>query len=577
MSLRPTILARDWLVTTEHYLSAQAGAAVLAAGGTAADATVAAILAEGVVNPHMHTLGGEVVVLVQEGETGRVRAVNGHTRAPLGLTLERCRAAGLTSLPPEHPYAWSVPAAPAALLEVLGRFGTWSFAQVAAPAIDLARRGFPMHPGLRGPGENLSITSDREKFLARWPTTAALYLPEGEPPPLGVPFANPALAEVIETMARAERRGGGDRRAGLGRVRDAFYRGAPADAAVRFAREAGSLLDRADLEAYEAPLESAISRDFAGLTVHKCGPWSTGAVLLQTLAILDPEALRAAGHNSADYLHALVEALKLAFADREQYYGDPRVVDVPLEGLLSDAYAACRRGLVDPTRASHEQRPGDPRRLAARLDGPLVPAAPWGRGTTHVNVVDRARTMISATASGAWIGASPIVPDLGFPLTTRCQTFALDPAHPNCVAPGKQPRTTLTPTLVTRAGRPAMVLGTMGGDHQDQWALEAFLGLALFGMEVQDALEAPRVSTQHPPSSFHPHEAKPGQIRVEARVPYEVRRDLQARGHRIELRPDWAEGYVLGIVVDEARGILRGGADPRGEVATVIPAYAIGW
>lgn len=574
MAFRPTILARDWLVTTEHYLSAQAGARVLSAGGNAADAAVAAVLAEGVLNPHMHTLGGEVVALVQS-EAG-VQALNGHTRAPLGLTLDRCGAAGLTSLPPEHPYAWSVPAAPAALLALLGRHGTWTFADAAAPALDLARRGFPMHAGLRGPGENLTIAGDREKFR-RWPTTAALYLPGGEPPPIGAPFANPALADVLEAMVAAERRGAGGRSAGLARARDLFYRGWPAEAAARFARDQGACLEPADFEAYEARFEPAIGRTFAGLTVHKCGPWSSGAVFLQTLALLDPAALVAAGQNSADYLHTLVEALKLAFADREQYYGDPALVEVPLDALLSDAYAARRRPLIDPGRASLEQRPGDPRRLAARLDGPLVPAAPWGRGTTHVNVVDRARTMVSATASGAWIGASPVVPELGFPLTTRCQTFALDPAHPNVVAPGKQPRTTLTPTLVTREGRPVMVLGTMGGDHQDQWSLQVFLNLALFGMEVQDAIEAPRASTQHPPNSFHPHEAKPGQVRAEARLPYGVRRDLQARGHRIELRPDWAEGYVLGILVDEDRGVLRGGADPRGEVATVVPAYAIGW
>jgi gamma-glutamyltranspeptidase/glutathione hydrolase len=202
---------------------------------------------------------------------------------------------------------------------------------------------------------------------------------------------------------------------------------------------------------------------------------------------------------------------------------------------------------------------------------------PPGHGTIHVNVVDRERNMVSATASGAWLSASPVVPGLGFPLSSRCQTFSLDPAHANVVAPGKQPRTTLTPTLVMKEGRPRMVLGTMGGDNQDQWNLQAFLALAVFDMPVQDALEAPRISTQHAPNTFYPHAARPGHLRIEARVPYEVRRDLQARGHQLELRPDWAEGYVLAIVVDEARGCLMGGADPRGEVATVIPAYAIGW
>jgi gamma-glutamyltranspeptidase/glutathione hydrolase len=299
--------------------------------------------------------------------------------------------------------------------------------------------------------------------------------------------------------------------------------------------------------------------------------------MLQVLALVDPGALVRAGNNSADYLHTLIEALKLAFADRERYYGDPRMVTVPVDALLSDAYAACRRGLIDPARASLEQRPGDPAGLRPLLEGPAPRPGPPGHGTVHVDVVDRHRNMVSATVSGAWIGASPVVPGLGVPLTTRPQTFSLDPAHPNVVAPGKQPRTTLTPTLVLERGRPRMVLGTTGGDHQDQWSLQALLNLALFGMPVQDALEAPRVSTQHAPNTFWPHAARPGNLRIEARVPYAVRRDLQARGHQLELRPEWAEGYVLAIVVDEAKGCLMGGADPRGEVATVIPAYAIGW
>jgi gamma-glutamyltranspeptidase/glutathione hydrolase len=337
------------------------------------------------------------------------------------------------------------------------------------------------------------------------------------------------------------------------------------------------VLDESDLAAHETTVEAPISRDFAGLTVLKCPPWSSGGVLLQTLALLDADVLRRAGHNSADYLHRLVEALKLAFADRERYYGDPRRRDVPIGALLSDDYAACRRGLINPARASLEERPGDPIRLRPLLAGPHPAPGSPGHGTVHVNVVDRARNMVSATASGAWIGGAPVVPGLGFPLTTRLQNFSLDPAHPNALEPGKQPRTTLTPTLVLVDGRPRMSLGTMGGDNQDQWNLQVLLNVALFGMPVQEAVEAPRVSTHHALNSFYPHEAKPGHLRVEARIPYEVRRDLQARGHQLELRPDWSDGYVVAIVADERHGILAGGADPRGEAATVIPAYAIGW
>ncbi len=577
MPFRPTLLARDWLITTEHYLSAEAGAAVLRDGGNAMDAAVAAILAECVLNPHMLSLGGEVVMLVHDAPTGQVSTMNGHTVAPRGLTLERCRAAGLTiGLPTDHPLAWSVPATPHALLTALERWGTRPLAPVAAAAQDLARRGFPMHPGLRGPGEHLCIAAHLDR-LRGWPTSAALYLPGGRLPEVGALFANPALADTLDLLVDAERQGRGDRAAGLAAARDAFYRGEPAGVIERFARDHGGVLDKADVEAYAARPETAVSQDYAGLTVWKCPTWTNGPLFLQALALLDPVSLHAAGHNSADYLHWVIEALKLAFADRERYYGDPRWVDVPLDALLSEAYAAGRRTLIDPTRASLDLRPGDPHRLRPLLEGPMPLAGPPGHGTVHVNVVDRERNMVSATASGAWLGASPLVPALGFPLSSRCQTFSLDPAHANVVAPGKQPRTTLTPTLVTAGGRPRMVLGTMGGDNQDQWNLQAFLNLAVFDMPVQDALEAPRISTQHAPNSFYPHAARPGHLRIEARIPYAVRRDLQARGHQLELRPDWAEGYVLAIVVDEARGCLSGGADPRGEIATIIPAYAIGW
>jgi gamma-glutamyltranspeptidase/glutathione hydrolase len=541
------------------------------------DAAVAAILAECVVNPHMLSLGGEVVMLVHDAATGEVSAMNGHTVAPRGLTLERCRGAGLTiGLPTDHPLAWSAPATPHALLTALARWGTRPLAPLAASAQDLARRGFPMHPGLRGPGEHLCIAAHLDR-LSGWPTSAALYLPGGRLPDVGARFANLALADTLDLLVDAERRAGGDRAAGLGAARDAFYHGDPAGVIERFVREHGGVLDKADVEAFTTRAEPAVSRDYAGLTVWKCPSWTNGPLFLQALGLLEPRALRAAGHNSADYLHRVIETLKLVFADREHYYGDPRRVDVPLDALLSDAYAAARLALIDPERASLDLRPGDPRRLRALLEGPIPVPGPPGHGTVHVNVVDRERNMVSATASGAWLGASPVVPALGFPLSSRCQTFSLDPAHANVVAPGKQPRTTLTPTLVTAGGRPRMVLGTMGGDNQDQWNLQAFLSLAVFDMPVQDAIEAPRVSTQHAPNTFYPHAARPGHVRVESRIPYAVRRELQARGHQLELRPDWVEGFVLAIMVDEAHGCLMGGADPRGEVATIIPAYAIGW
>jgi len=284
------------------------------------------------------------------------------------------------------------------------------------------------------------------------------------------------------------------------------------------------------------------------------------------------------GHNSTDYIHVVVEGMKLAFADREQYYGDPDYVKVPLAGLLSKEYATNRRTLIDAQRASVEQRPGNPRTGAALLTGEEIFAARnWGPGTVYVTVVDKERNMASFTPSGAWIPSSPVIDGLGFPLGTRVQTFYLDPRHPNALVPGKRPRTTLTPTLVLREGAPCMVFGTPGGDQQDQWTLQFFLNVVEFGMEVQEAIEAPRFSSAHFPSSFYPHNAAPGSLRLEDRLPEAVRRELAARGHTIEMKEGWSEGDVLAIYVDLDRGILRGGADPRGEQSRRMPSYAIGW
>ncbi len=273
-----------------------------------------------------------------------------------------------------------------------------------------------------------------------------------------------------------------------------------------------------------------------------------------------------------------MESIKLAFADREQYYGDPRFVDVPLAGLLSKEYAASRRSLIEPGRASLAQRPGNPRNGEALLTGEEIFAARnWGPGTVYVTVVDKDRNMASFTPSGAWIPSSPVIDGLGFPLGTRVQTFYLDPRHPNALVPGKRPRTTLTPTLVLRNGAPCMVFGTPGGDQQDQWTLQFFLNVVDFGMEVQDAIEAPRFSTAHFPSSFYPHNAAPGLLRVEGRIPEPVRSELATRGHKLEVKEDWSEGDVLGICVDLEKGIVRGGADPRGEQSRRMPSYALAW
>ncbi len=584
MTQRPTLLCARGMVVAEHYLAAEAGLRILHRGGNAFDAAVAATLVEGVVNPHMHTFGGELSALLYTAHDRRVLAVNGNTKAPRAATIDWFRAHDLTLIPMAGVLAAGPPAAPHALLSVLARAGTMSFAHVVEPALELADGGFPMHPALRGPAPahilgDFSLAGCCELFRTTWPTSGAIYLSNGALPDVGTLVRNPDLATTFRTMIDAEDRAvGHGRSAGIAAAVDAFYRGAIAERIADHARALGGLLAIEDLHDYRSEIEPAVALPYGDHLVHKCGPWSQGPVFLQQLALLAGFDLRALGHNSADYVHVVTEAAKLAFADREQFYGDPTFVDVPLRALLAQAYADARRPLIDLAEASRLQRPGDPRRGEALLtEGEIFAARDWGRGTVYVAAVDAHRNMASFTPSGAWIPTSPVIDGVGFPLGTRVQTFFLDAAHPNALVPNKRPRTTLTPTLVTRAGAPAMVLGTQGGDQQDQWTLQVFLNQVVFGMEVQDAIEAARFSSVHFPSSFYPHHATPGGLRVEGRLPETVRAELARRGHGVTVDEDWVQGDVLCIRVDEARGVLRGGADPRGEISRRMPSYAIGW
>ncbi len=584
MSQRPTLLCPRGMVVAEHYLAAEAGLRMLHRGGNAVDAAVAATLVEGVVNPHMHTFGGELSALVYTAHDRRVLAVNGNTKAPRAATIDWFRAYGLALIPMAGVLAAGPPAAPHALLTTLARAGTMHFADVVAPALALAEDGFPLHPALSGPAPahllgDFSLTGCAELFRTTWPTSGAIYLPGGTVPEVGTLLTNPDLGRTFRQLIAAEDGALAHGRAhGLQAAIDAFYRGEIAERIVAHVRAHEGLLAIADLHEFRSEIEPAVSLAFGDCVVHKCGPWSQGPVFLQQLGLLAGFDLGSLGHNSADYVHVVTEAAKLAFADREQFYGDPTFVDVPLAGLLAPAYADARRALIDRARASLEQRPGDPRRGGALLTGEEVFAArDWGRGTVYVAAVDDKRTMASFTPSGAWIPTSPVIDGLGFPLGTRVQTFYLDARHPNALVPGKRPRTTLTPTLVTKSGAPFMVLGTQGGDQQDQWTVQVFLNQVVFGMEVQEAIEAARFSSVHFPSSFYPHHALPGGLRVEGRIPDAVRDELIRRGHAVTVEDDWVAGDVLCIRVDEARGVLHGGADPRGEISCRMPSYAIGY
>lgn len=402
-------------------------------------------------------------------------------------------------------------------------------------------------------------------------------------------------------MCRAEAaaRGKG-RMAGIEAARDAFYKGEIAERIVDFitrnpvedatgTAHAG-LLSVEDLAEWHATVEEPVSLRYRDLDVHKCPPWTQGPVFQQQLAILEGYDLKALGHNSPEYLHLLIESAKLAFADREAYYGDPRFDRVPLDVLLSKEYAAKRRGLIGQE-ASRELRPGDVGRgvpayatfdvagdnrralqVAARSVKELGLGHAHVGDTTHLDAVDREGNMVAATPSGGWIGDSPVIQGLGFPLGTRGQMFYLNPNRPNALAPRKRPRATLTPSLVTRDGEPFMVFGTPGGDGQDQWTLQFFLNYVEFGMNIQEALDAPTLHSVHFPSSFYPRKAYPGRVEAEARIPREVLAALERRGHEVGLLDGWANGKAMGIRYDKERRVILGGVSPRRLIG-----YALGW
>ena len=562
----PRLMGTHGAVAANSYLSVNAAVDILKSGGNAFDAAVAATLVEGVVNPQMHTMGGECPMLVRLAGESRVISVNGNTAAPAKATPEAYLSRGLKDVPDEGILAAGVPAAFSALMTALSRWGTMSLREVSTHARELAAKGFPMHSGLRS-SHKYGLTVLRDKFLGQWPATGRLYIPGGRVPEIGEPVRNPAYARVLEYLASEKS------------PLDAFYKGDIAAEIARFSQERDGLLAREDLAGFETRLEEPARLRFRDTELYKCGFWTQGPAELQTLALMSRFDLDAMGPASPDYCHLLIEAMKLAFADREQYYGDPEQTMVPAEILLSDEYSARRAGLIDLRRASEDLRPGDARRNAALLpeDERLTPKS-WGPGTVHVDVVDAKGNMASFTPSGAWLMSSEVIESLGFPLSVRMMTFYLGPQHhPNVVAPGRRPRTTLTPSLAFRNGRPWMTFGTMGGDNQGQWLLQFFLYRAAFGMTIQEAIEAPKLSTEHFPGFFAPHEGFPNRVRIEPRFGSKVLEELRRRGHVLDVAPDWSEGFVSAAQIDEESGRLEAGCDPRGSKSEVFPAFAFCW
>ncbi len=572
---RPVVMGTRGMVAAGHYTAALLGFEVLDLGGNAFDAGVAAVFALTLLKPYEVGMGGECPILIFRPAGGagpNPVAVSGQGIAPRRATIEWFRDRGFDAIPGRGLLPATVPATFGALVTVLMRYGTLGLRETLGPVVELARTGYPLYPAMRDVlGEHAHV------FDAEWPTTGAVYLDHGAVPPVGALVRPAAWAEtfgaILDVESRRRRQG---REAALQACLDHFYRGPVAQRIVEFVahttvadeegRLGGGLLDAQDMAAFQTTLERPATIRYRGLDVYKCPPWSQGPVFLQQLALLRGVDLRSMGHNSAPYIHTLVEVAKLAFADREQYYGDPSFGDVPLDALLAEDYNKARRRLIDPERASAVLRPGGV--AAARAGSP--PRSGSG-DTTHIDAIDAEGNMFSATPSGGWFQSSPLMPELGFPLGTRAQQFNLQPGHPNAIAPGKRPRTTLTPSLVLRDGAAHMVFGTEGGDNQDQWTLQFFLNVVEFGMDLQAAIDAPLVHTLHFPSSFYPHDAHPLEVVIEARLAGSVRDALIHAGHEVVVAEDWTSGHVTAIRYTPRSGLLEGAASPR-----TMTAYAIG-
>ncbi len=596
MMTRPVIMGTRGVVTSGHYLATAAGFRIMEQGGNAIDAAAAMCICLNLLEPQSNGIGGEAPTLIYSARDQRTFAISGMGCSPRTFTIEWCRENGIDLIPGDGYLPACVPATVDTWATAVARFGTMSFSQILQPATDLAENGFPVYQHMHD-----RVATDVRKFTELYPTTGEVYLPGGQVPDVGEVFRNPDFAQTLKTMVAAEKEAQHKGRiAGIQGARDAFYKGPIAERIVDFITAEPlpdasgfshtGLLTYEDFVEWEATVESSVSLDYRGLEVHKCPAWTQGPVFLQQLSILEGFDLGKMGHNSSEYLHTWIETSKLAFADREAYYGDPAHDEVPMEMLLSKDYAASRRNLIESS-ASLTMRAGDlgggvppyasrdvaddNRRalgLAARDVQDLDLDHAHMGDTTHLDAVDREGNMVACTPSGGWIGTSPVIKGLGFPLGTRGQMFYLNPDRPNALAPRKRPRATLTPSLVTKKGEPFMVFGTPGGDAQDQWTLQFFLNYVDFGMNLQEALDSPTVHSVHFPSSFYPRKGFPGRVIAESRIPARVTNELTQKGHEIGSSGGWSHGKVMGIRYDKAQGVILGAVSPKGNIG-----YAIGW
>lgn len=588
---RPEIVGTFGVVASTHWIGTAVGMSILERGGNAFDAGVATAFTLQAVEPHLCGPGGDVPILVHDVRRGRTEVICGQGPAPAGATIAHYRGLGLDLIPGTGLLAACVPGTFDAYMRLLRDHGTMRLRDVLEPAIGYLANGAPL-----AERASATIATVAENFRNHWPTSAAVFLPGNAVPQPGTLFRNVALGATYARLLSEGEAGGGGREAEIERARAAWRAGFVAAAIDRFCRfnevmdvsgrRHRGVLAGDDMARWEATVEAPLAYEYGRYTVWKAGPWTQGPAALQQLALLKGFDLDKLDPAGPDFIHLQIEAAKLAYADREAFYGDPAFVDVPMATLLSDSYNADRRKLIGE-RASLEQRPGRVEGYGGvvklrRADGARTAVGASGAGeptvgrvgqtngdTVHFDVVDREGNMVAATPSGGWLQSSPVIPELGFPLGTRAQMFWLEEGLPGSLAPGKRPRTTLTPTMAARDGRPYLAWGSPGGDQQDQWIVQMFLRHVHAGMNLQQAIDAPAWHSEHFPGSFWPRTARPGVLVVEGRVSKATVEELRRRGHEVEVGADWSEGRLVAASREDPW--RRAAANPRG-----MQGYAAG-
>jgi len=556
----PAVRGTKHMVGAANNQEVEAGFRILSQGGNAVDAGVAATLTAAVTEQSRVGLGGEIPILIQLAGKAPI-AISGIGTAPKLATTEwyGSRKAEVWEsgnrkppIPGQGIHAAILPGLLDGVLVALSKYGTMTFAQVAQPAIEYAN-DFPIAEEFA----RMLGSQGFEQTLSLWPASYSFFYPTKRAPKPGDVVHMPDLAKTLSALVAAEKKAKGNRAAKIQAVHDLFYKGDIAKRFAKFSEANEGLIRYEDVAAFNAEVDTPRSTTYRGYEIHKTGFWAQGPVMLQALNILEGYDLKAMGHNSPLYLHTVIEAVKLAFADRDRHYGDPKFSKIPEEMLLSKAYAAERRKLIDPKSASMDSRPG----LGAEPMAPTSGTSVNIQDTTCVTAVDSKGNAFVATPSGAWL-PSVIAGDTGIPISTRLQSFVVTPGHANQLAPGKRPRVTLSPTLVTKDGKLLFVMSTPGGDNQDQAMLQVLLNIIEFGMNPQEAAEAPRFQSSHFYSSFDFHEFTAGRLNVESRISKEVSDALAAMGHKVMRSGDWSNGSAPTVILVRD-GALHGAADPR--------------